>query len=87
MSDAVQLAIITGVFSLLTIIVTHFINMSTRRRMDGVGNKVDVVEKKLDENHKLTNGHIAKLLDTTKALGKQEGKAQEKSDQAERDKQ
>jgi hypothetical protein len=78
MSDAVQLAIISGVFSLLTLVVTHMINKSTRRRMDGVGNKVDVVEKKLDENHRLTNGHMDNLLKTTKALGEEIGKQKEK---------
>jgi hypothetical protein len=78
MSDAVQLAIISGVFSLATLVVTHMINKSTRRRMDGVGNKVDVVEKKLDENHRLTNGHMDNLLKTTKALGEEIGKQKEK---------
>lgn len=71
MSDAVQLAIITGVFSLLTIIVTHFINMSTRKRMD-------VVKEKVEEYHKEVNGKMGLLLKTTKELGEEIGKQKEK---------
>lgn len=68
MSDTVQLAIISGIFSIITLIVTHLINRSTRRHMDTVKDQVVVVEKKLDENHKQQNGNLTKLLETTRDL-------------------
>lgn len=40
--------------------------------------KVDVVEKKLDENFKQANGHFTKLLEAKSKLAKEEGKQEEK---------
>lgn len=37
--------------------------------------KVSVVEEKLDENHKLINGHLSNLLETTKELATEKEKA------------
>ena len=42
--------------------------------------KVDVVEKKLDENHKQANGHFSELLESAKQLAT--AKEKEKGDAA-----
>lgn len=42
--------------------------------------KMDVVEKKLDENHVLVNGHMTKLLETTSALATATEKAKNEAE-------
>lgn len=67
MSDAVLIAIVSGVFSTIALII----NLKANK-------KINTVDKKLDENFKQANGHFTQLLETTSKLAKEEGKQEEK---------
>lgn len=72
MSDTVILAIITSTTTILSVVITGFINSrATRKHVCDLNNKVD-------EYHKEVNGKMGVLLETTKALGIKEGKEEEK---------
>lgn len=64
MSDAVAISIVTGVVSIVTLIIQ--LKMKS---------KVDTVDRKLDENHKQQNGNLDKLLKTTEQLATANEKA------------
>lgn len=65
MSDA----LILGLAALIaTTVVTPIIAYIIKRSEKRLADKVAVIETKLDENHKLTNGHMTTLLETTKEL-------------------
>lgn len=75
MSDSVIIAIVTGIVTTVTGIfslITLWMQLKTK-------SKVDVVEKKLDDNFKQANGHFTQLLDAKSKLAKEEGKQEEKT--------
>lgn len=57
----VLLSVIALISAVVTPIVVVYVNRQTMK-------KVHVIEGKLDENHKLVNGHLAALIQTTKDL-------------------
>lgn len=65
------LSLFTAIITLCTPIVVFVLN---KRQ----GKKIDVVEKKLDHNFEQANGHFTKLLETTAALSKEEGKKEQR---------
>lgn len=67
MSDAVAISIVTGVVSIITLIIQLKMNK-----------KVDTVDRKLDDNHKQQNGNLDKLLKTTEQLAIANEKAKHK---------
>lgn len=71
MSDAVQLAIVTGIVAVATVIIKGIIDAHARKQTA----KLEAVEVKID-------GRLTQLLEMTqkayKAEGKEEGKAEEK---------
>lgn len=64
----VLMAIIALISAVVTPLIVLYVN---KRQLE----KIDTVEKKLDENHKLTNGHMTTLLQTTKELATAQEKA------------
>lgn len=75
----VLMAIIALVSAVVTPIVLVYVTRKQNEKIDAnqvqITGKVDVVEKKLDENHRLTNGHMTTLLETTKDLATAQEKA------------
>lgn len=57
----VLLALMTLISAVVTPIVVVYVGRVQSK-------KIGIVEKKLDENHALTNGHLTNLLQTTKDL-------------------
>jgi hypothetical protein len=76
MSDAVIQGIITSATTILVVIITGIINARANRKQNAV------ISEKVDNYHKEVNGKMGELLITTKALGNEEGKAEEKKNQA-----
>lgn len=72
--------IVNSVFSSRTAL--KIAAMQLKQTQQGV--KQDKMEKKQDEIHKQINGMQAALITSEKAVSKQEGKDEEKSDEAER---
>lgn len=68
----VIMAIIALVSAVVTPLVLVYVTRKQNEKIDAnqvqITGKVDVVEKKLDDNHRLTNGHMTTLLQTTKDL-------------------
>lgn len=64
--------VLMAIIALVSAVVTPFIVLYVNKRQL---EKIDTVEKKLDENHKLTNGHMSTLLETTKQLATANEKA------------
>lgn len=75
MSDAVIISIVTGIVTT----VTGIFSLITLRMQLKTKSKVDVVEKKLDENHKQQNGNLTKLLKTTADLATANEKAKQEA--------
>lgn len=86
MSDTLILGIALPVITAISAWVTIWLNgrvaaklaaqlSENTNKIAEAKEKMDVVEKKLDENHKLNNGNLTKLLETTEKLAT----AQEKS--------
>lgn len=71
MSDVVTIAAITSGTTILGLIVTGYINSKQNSKITG----------KVEDYHKEVNGKMTKLLETTEALGKATGKAEEKESQ------
>jgi hypothetical protein len=78
MSDAVIQGIITSATTILVVIITGIINARANRKQN------TVISDKVDKYHKEVNGKMGELLITTKALGNEEGRAQEKKDHGEK---
>jgi hypothetical protein len=72
MSDTIILALITSSTTILSVIITGVINARANRKQNAH------ISDKVDNYHKEVNGKMAQLLDTTKALGNAEGKAEQK---------
>lgn len=72
----VLMALIALISAVVTPLIVLYVNNKTIK-------KLSTVEGKLDENHRLTNGHMAKLIETTKELAtateKARGKAENKN--------
>lgn len=78
------------------IVTTVFAYLSLResqknsKKIDVTKEKVEITEKKVDVLHESVNGKITQLLEVSKVAdtktGKEQGIAQEKSEQADRDK-
>lgn len=85
MSDAVMIALIGSISTTLGIITVAYLNTRQNKNIKGISEKVDKTSEKVDGYHKEVNGKMEKLLETTEELGKEKGKAEEKSDQDERD--
>ena len=69
--DANTAGVLNSLLNIVSIVVTALMLVYVARsnkKMNTVESKVDVVEKKLDENHKQQNGNLTKLLETTKEL-------------------
>lgn len=49
-------------------------------KLEGADKKIDIVEKKLDENHKQQNGNLTKLLKTTEDLATAKEKAKNEAE-------
>lgn len=64
MSDAIVISIVTTI----GLVITTLINSKQNRE----------IKTKVDNYHKEVNGKMTDLIETTKALGKAEGKAEEK---------
>jgi hypothetical protein len=75
MSDTVILALITSSTTILSVVITGIINARANRKQNAA------IVDKVDTYHKEVNGKMGQLLITTKALGNEEGRAQEKQDQ------
>lgn len=71
----VIMAIIALVSAVVTPLVLVYVTRKQNEKIDAnqvqITSKVDIVEKKLDENHQLTNGHMTKLLETSECLSGQ----------------
>lgn len=72
--------VLMAVIALISAVVTPIVLVYVTKKQN---EKIDVVEKKLDENHRLTNGHMAALLETTKQLATAQEKARGKKEQME----
>lgn len=57
----VLLSLIALISAVVTPLIVVYVNRLTMK-------KVHVIEGKLDENHKLVNGHLSALIQTTKEL-------------------
>lgn len=75
MSDAVIVSIITGLTTIIGLIITGVLNARSAARIE---RKSTDIEKKVEQYHKEVNGKMGILLDTTKALGNAEGKAEQR---------
>lgn len=64
----VLMAVIALISAVVTPLVVVYVNNRTNK-------KIVTIENKLDENHKLTNGHMTALLQTTKDLATAQEKA------------
>jgi hypothetical protein len=78
MSDTVIQGLITSLTTILVVIINGRINARANRKQNAH------ISDKVDKYHKEVNGKMHELLITTKALGHEEGKAQEKKDQSEK---
>lgn len=61
-----------AVIGLISAVVTPLIVLYVSQKQV---KKLNTVEQKLDENHRLTNGHMTQLLETTKQLATAQEKA------------
>lgn len=85
MSETIILAIISGVITVVLAIFT-FISLKIQLKNNiiiaQISSRQDInalhINDKVDEYHKEVNGKMTKLLETTEALGKAKGKAEEK---------
>lgn len=85
MSDAVIISLITSIATLVGLVITGVLNARSaariERRSTAIEKKVEMngekIEKKVEEYHKEVNGKMGILLETTKALGNAEGKAEQ----------
>lgn len=73
MSDTVQLAIVTGIVTVATIIIKGIIDAHAKRTAE----KLEAVEVKID-------GRLTQLLEMTKEAYLAKGKVEEKAEQKER---
>lgn len=73
--DANTKEVLMAVIALISAIVTPIVVVLAAKIQ---AKKIDVVEKKLDENHKLANGHFTQLLKTTAELATAQEKARGK---------
>jgi len=74
------MALIRTILSFFTAVVTLITPVVVWRLNRKQGKKIDVVENKLDENHKQMNGNIDKLVETTKQLAISQEKARAKEE-------
>lgn len=74
MSDAVIISLIGSLTTTLGIIVVAWLNTRQNRL---ISKQSESIDKKVEDYHKEVNGKMGELLDTTKALGNAEGRAQE----------
>lgn len=72
MSDTIILALITSTTTILSVVITGIINARANSK------HAATLNEKVDTYHKEVDGKMGELLVTTKALGKAEGKAEEK---------
>lgn len=63
--DANTKEVLMAVIALISAVVTPLIVLYVSQKQV---KKLNTVEQKLDENHRLTNGHMTQLLETTKQL-------------------
>jgi hypothetical protein len=63
--DANTKDVLMALIALISAIVTPLIVLYVNQKQV---KKINIIENKLDENHKLTNGHMTALLETTKQL-------------------
>lgn len=77
-SDAVAISLISSVTIVTSMYVKHLLDKMDRK-VERVHETINVVEKKID-------GRMDEILELTRKNSKQEGKDQEKEDQAARDK-
>lgn len=84
MSDAlilgISLPIITAVSAWVTIWLNGKVAAKLAAQIDEAKEKMNVVEKKLDENHKQMNGNLDKLVKTTADLATAKEKAKNKEE-------
>jgi len=92
MSDPVLIAIITSISGTISLLIGLLTAWLMRKEVAAVKTLVEsdvahtvAVKESVDNYHKEVNGNMVKLLDTTAALGRQEGKDQEQKDQAGRE--
>lgn len=94
MSDTVLLAIVGGIITLATIYLKARIDAKALLAAAVAKEEAAKVQTQLDKVEVKIDGRLTELLETTRLLaesqglrqGKEEGKNQEKSDQAEREK-
>lgn len=77
MSDTLILGLSTLIAAT---VITPVLAYLIKRSESKITKKVDVIESKLDENHKQQNGNLTKLLETNFSIshGKGEGKERER---------
>lgn len=84
MSDAlilgISLPIITAVSAWVTIWLNGKVAAKLAAQIDEAKEKMNVVEKKLDENHKQMNGNLDKLVKTTADLATAKEKAKNREE-------
>lgn len=69
----VLMALIALISAVVTPLIVVYVNQKQIK-------KLNTVETKLDENHRLTNGHMQKLLETTASLATATEKARAKAE-------
>jgi len=72
----VLMALIALISAVVTPVIVVYVNSRTNK-------KVEIIETKLDENHRLTNGHMTQLLQTTKDLATATEKARAQGEKKE----
>ena len=74
MSDTLIQGLVGSLFTMLTVIITAWINSRANRKQN------NDIKEKVDDYHRQVNGKMERLLDTTKALGNAEGLAEGKAE-------
>lgn len=69
----VLLAVIALISAIVTPLIVLYVSIKQSK-------KLNTVESKLDENHKLVNGHLSALLQTTKDLATATERARAKAE-------
>lgn len=77
MSDTLILGLSTLIAAT---VITPVLAYLIKRSESKITKKVDVIESKLDENHKQQNGNLTKLLETTSQLATAKEKAKNKEE-------
>lgn len=75
--DANTRDVLLSLIALISAVVTPLIVLYVSIKQ---GKKLNTVENKLDENHKLVNGHLSALLQTTKDLATATERARAKAE-------